>query len=92
MARQLFPLGQIVSTSGALEAFQRAGEEPLTYILRHVTGDWGDLDPHDKALNERGVGGGDRLFSSYHLTDGTKVWIITEHDRSATTVLLPDEY
>jgi hypothetical protein len=91
-AKPLFPLGRIISTPGVLEAFQKSGEEPATYIDRHVCGDWGELDPHDKALNDRGVDGGDRIFSSYRLKDRTKVWIITEHDRSVTTVLLPDEY
>jgi hypothetical protein len=91
-AKPLFPLGAIVATPGALEAFQTSGEEPATYLDRHVSGDWGELDPHDKAQNDRGVEGGDRLFSSYRLQDKTKIWIITEHDRSVTTVLLPEDY
>jgi hypothetical protein len=91
-AKPLFPLGAIVSTPGALRAFQTSGEEPATYLDRHVCGDWGELGPLDKALNDRGIEGGDRIFSSYRLKDQTKIWIITEHDRSVTTVLLPADY
>lgn len=92
MAEPLFPLGRIVATPGALDAFGKTAEEPLIYLRRHVSGDWGDLDAHDKALNERGVNGGDRIFSTYRLKDNTKIYIITEWDRSVTTVLLPSEY
>lgn len=61
-------------------------------LLRHVTGDWGDLDEHDCQENELSVVQCFRLFSSYTLSNGTKLWIITEADRSATTLLLPSEY
>lgn len=87
-----FVLGQIVSTPGALEALDRTREGPFTFIARHVRGDWGDLDHEDRRENERSVDAGDRIFSAYHLKDGTKIWIITEADRSATTILLPEEY
>nr|MBA2637786.1 hypothetical protein [Solirubrobacterales bacterium] len=55
-------------------------------------GDWGEVDEEDKAANERSLKEGTRLLSAYHLKDGTKVWLITEADRSATTLLLPQEY
>jgi hypothetical protein len=88
----LFNLGQLVATPGALRALESAGESPFAYVERHVTGDWGDLVEEDKQENELALKSGFRLFSSYRLRDETKIWIITEHDRSATTLLLPSEY
>jgi hypothetical protein len=87
-----FSAGKVVSTAGALDALSRIGENPLTYIARHVAGDWGDLEEEDRLENDRSLRDGSRLLSAYHLRDGTKIWIITEADRSATTVLLPEEY
>ncbi len=60
--------------------------------IRHAAGDWGDVDEHDRRENEQSLDHGFRLFSVYHAADGTKFWIITEADRSATTVLLPEDY
>ncbi len=88
----LFPLGQVMATPGALAAFEAAGEDPATYLDRHNVGDWGDLDEHDIKENEYSLGRGLRLWSAYILSTGVKVWVITEADRSATTVLLPSEY
>ena len=62
------------------------------FLARHVVGDWGDLDEDDRAENELSIREGFRLLSAYHLRDGTRIWIITEADRSSTTVLLPSEY
>lgn len=90
-----FRLGQTLATPGVLEALDRAGEKPDAlgpYLARHMCGDWGDLDDHDRAANEHAVPAGERILSAYRLGDGTRVWIITEWDRSATTVLLPEEY
>jgi hypothetical protein len=87
-----FPLGRLVATPGALGALEQAGESPGTFVKRHVTGDWGELDEHDRQENEVSVVNGFRLLSAYTLSDGTKIWIITEADRSATTLLLPSEY
>ena len=87
-----FDLGRIVATPGALKALERAGETPLTFLRRHVAGDWGNLDEHDRTENELSVREGFRLLSAYELSDGTKIWIITEADRSSTTILLPSEY
>lgn len=92
MSINRFPLGQIVATPGALDALGTAGNDPLAYIRRHVTGDWGDVEPEDANENEYSVGRSLRILSSYHLNDGTRLWIITEADRSATTLLLPEEY
>ena len=92
MATALFPLGQLVATPGALDAIWRNRAGAWTYLSRHVTGDWGDLNDADKAENELSVREGFRILSAYSLPDGTRIWIITEADRSATTILLPDEY
>jgi len=87
-----FQLGWLVATPGALAALEASGDSALKFLNRHVSGDWGDLDAHDKAENEFAVNRHLRIFSAYVLTDGTKIWIITEADRSATTILLPSEY
>jgi len=87
-----FLLGRLLATPAALEACAVSGENPLRFIVRHARGDWGDLSSEDKLANERALEEGTRLLSAYHLKDGTKIWIITEWDRSATTVLLPEEY
>lgn len=92
MSINRFPLGQIVATPGALDALAAAGNDPLAYIRRHVTGDWGDVEQEDANENEYSVGRFLRILSSYHMADGTRLWIITEADRSATTLLLPEEY
>ncbi len=90
--RALFDLGQVVGTPGALQAIQDAEQNPLEFLVRHVTGDWGDLDDVDKEENDRSVTMGYRILSAYKLASGTKIWIITEWDRSVTTYLLPQEY
>jgi hypothetical protein len=85
------PLGRIVATPGALEVLSEAGEDPLGFLARHASGDWGELDPHDRRENERSLKHGWRLLSSYPV-GGKTVWITTEADRSVTTILLPEEY
>ena len=90
-ALHCFPLGQLLTTPAALGALQAAGLTPLALLARHAAGDWGDLDLKDKQLNERALRDGGRLFSAYCLAAGSKVWIITEADRAATTVLLPED-
>jgi len=92
MPEAKFPLGRILATPGSLKAFSDAHEEPLTYLTRHASGDWGDVDREDWEENDQCINRKLRIFSAYHLHDGTKVWIITEADRSATTILLPHEY
>lgn len=87
-----FPFGQIVATPGALHALEEAGERPATFLKRHVVGDWGEVDEQDQQENERSLADGCRLLSAYTLSTGTKLWIITEADRSSTTLLLPSEY
>jgi len=87
-----FQPGQIVATPGVLEAFRASGEEPLPFLQRHLTGDWGELDEHDVRENELSLERGWRILSCYRLRNGTRIWIITEADRSVTTFLLPAEY
>lgn len=90
--KPLFALGQVVATPGALSALETAGQTPHEFLDRHVIGDWGSLPKEDIAENERALKHGSRLFSGYNLADDTRMWIITEWDRSATTLLLPNEY
>lgn len=90
--RPLFNLGQVVATPGALETLQAAGIDPAMLLARHVTGDWGDLVDEDKQANDEALVHGSRIFSSYQLESGEKIWLITEADRSATTFLRPEEY
>ncbi len=85
-----FRLGRIVATPNALSKLTQ--EEIVTAIRRHQAGDWGDLDDHDQQENELSLKKGFRLLSAYHNAAGTKFWIITESDRSVTTVLLPEDY
>jgi hypothetical protein len=87
-----FPLGRVVATPGALEAFVREEEHYLPFLVRHARGDWGEVCAEDAGANDEALQGGGRLFSAYRLRDKTKIWIITEADRSSTCILLPDEY
>lgn len=90
--KPLFSLGQVVATPGALEALNDAGQDPGEFIRRHVTGDWGNLDEHDHRENELAVKHGNRLLSAYETNKKVRIWVITEWDRSVTTILLPEEY
>jgi hypothetical protein len=85
------PLGRVVATPGALKLLMEAKEHPFDYLARHASGDWGDLCAFDRRQNEIALREGYRVLSSYETTAG-KVWIITEADRSFTTILLPEEY
>jgi len=87
-----FELGRVVATPGALDAMEEAGTEPSELLRRHLVGDWGEVPKEDARENERSLRHGWRLLSSYPLRTGAKLWIITEADRSATTMLLPSEY
>jgi hypothetical protein len=93
MSKALFSLGQIVATPGALSALGDDGTSAEDLLKRHVTGDWGELSEEDRQENELSVKEGFRILSAYKLpSTGVKLWVITEADRSATTLLLPDEY
>lgn len=83
-------LGRIVATPNALGKLTH--EDILVAIQRHQGGDWGDVDEEDRRENDLSLKEGFRLLSVYHAKNGTKFWIITEADRSVTTVLLPEDY
>ena len=85
-----FALGRVVATPNVLDAVSQ--DEIFDAIQRHQSCDWGDVSCQDKWSNDRAVKSGERLLSVYYSEDGTKFWIITEADRSATTVLLPEDY
>ena len=85
-----FSLGRLVATPAALEAL--TADDINAALARHHRGDWGDVGKEDHAENELSLQKGLRLFSVYHGAQGTKFYIITEHDRSVTTVLLPSDY
>ena len=87
-----FELGQIVATPGALAAIKKAGQQPGEFLTRHINRDWGDLDEEDRNENEYSLERGFRLLSAYKTNAGDRLWIITEADRSVTTLLLPEEY
>jgi len=90
--KALFPLGQIVATPAALEAIEEAGQTPADFLARHAAGDWGGVSPDDAQENELSLKEGYRLMSVYWTAKEEKLYLITEADRSATTMLLPDEY
>jgi hypothetical protein len=101
MAAPRFELGQLCYTPGAQKVMQHYHVSPFQLIARHVTGDWGDICSEDAQTNEQALQDGSRIFSVYvlppPLSEGetlsaVKVWIITEADRSVTTILLPEEY
>jgi hypothetical protein len=88
----LFSLGQIVATPGALSALEKARQPPQEFLSRHVRGEWGELCEEDQRENAFSLERGFRLFSCYRTNAGTKLYVITEADRSVTTILLPEEY
>lgn len=95
----LFPLGQTVATPGALRLLAKFSVSPVDLLQRHISGDWGDLGLRDRHTNNLALVNGERLLSSYALDgeksqdpDGPRVWVITEHDRSVTTILRPEDY
>lgn len=85
-----FPTGRLMMTSGAHAELSEA--EVFNALFRHVSGDWGDLCEQDRDENDAALKRGGRLLSRYCSQTGTIFWIITECDRSVTTVLLPEEY
>jgi hypothetical protein len=87
------PLGRVVGTMGALAAFAGALDEDMnTFLTRHANGDWGEVNEHDRRANEYALEQDLRVLSAYTLSSGERIWIITEADRSSTTILLPEEY
>ena len=92
MATAKFSLGSLVATPGALTAIEASGQQPDAYLLRHGSGDWGELDADDRQSNETAIEYGLRILSAYQLPTGVRIWIITEADRCSTCILLPEEY
>lgn len=90
-SKALFPLGRTLITPGALEACKSFPMPPDLLFLRHVTGDWAELDREDQARNRHALLDDSRIFSSYHIGD-IHFFVITEADRSVTTILLAHEY
>jgi hypothetical protein len=87
----LFRLGRLVATRGAIALMETARIDPLELLRRHQSGDWGDLDEEDRRENDYAVSRFLRIFSAYG-TSPNRLWVITEADRSMTTILRPDEY
>ena len=87
---QKFELGQVLITPGARDDLEL--KDVASSLVRHASGDFGDVSEEDWELNEEAVDTGDRILSAYHDRNGVKFWIITEWDRSATTILLPSDY
>jgi hypothetical protein len=90
--QSLFSVGRVTVTPGALELMGEYEINPMDLLLRHVAGDWGDLDEEDKKENDFSVTRDLRILSAYKVAYEKKLWIITEADRSSTTILLPAEY
>lgn len=90
--KALFSLGMTFLTIGANEALEESNQLPIEFLAKHQTGDWGIVCTEDRRENELSVKNGFRILSAYRTTNGTKLWVITEADRSSTTILLPSEY
>lgn len=92
-----FPLGRLVATPAALKALEESGQTPDFFLGKHASGDFGEIDPEDRQLNDQAILDGSRIFSVYKTLRGKRIWIITEAtdeqgNRAATTILLPDDY
>jgi len=87
----LFQFGSFVATPAALAHCEKHKVNPLLLLGRHINGDWGDLDQNDIKADENALAYGDRIFSSYKIGD-SKVWVITEADRSSTCLMLAEDY
>jgi hypothetical protein len=90
ITRSLFPLGQTVITRNALGKLHP--EDIQVALARHAGGDWGECGPQDARANDTALADGSRLLSVYRDRHGERFWIITEWNRSATTILLPEDY
>lgn len=88
----LFDLGQTVMTIGAKEALAESNQSPSEFLARHQSGDWGIVSKDDAKENALSLKEGFRIMSVYKISQNVKLWIITEADRSSTTILLPNEY
>lgn len=93
LSRPLFPLGRLLATPAAIDLLHRTGTNATSLLCRHQCGDFGDLDASDVRANRAAILSGARILSCYKIgARQEKVWVITEADRDATTILLPSEY
>ncbi len=98
MADASFSLGRLLATPAALAVLAAAGQTAAEFLDRHRRGDWGEVGDADRRLNDQAVAHEDDparrgcVLSAYGTRLAVKLWVITEHDRSATTLLLPDDY
>ena len=95
LEKVLFDIGHTYITNGVDSLMDEDGEfrQFVSHsFTRHCSGDWGDLDDEDKQTNEWALKNGERLFSKYNYNDDVSIYIITEWDRSVTTILFPEEY
>lgn len=91
-AQARFPLGELVTTPGALAALTEAGQSPQQFVARHQAADWGECCSDDQIANDQALLHGERLISVYRTAINVRIWIITEADRASTCILLPEEY
>jgi hypothetical protein len=89
---QKFRLGRVAATPAALRAIDDAGQTPDFFLDRHAQGDWGEMDAGDRRANDEALVSGDRIVSAYRTLKNARIWLITEADRSTTTIILPSEY
>lgn len=87
----LFELGETVMTIGAEAFLSEKSFDPLLLLVAHQSGDWSHMSPECQEENKEALEKGYRILSSYKI-EGETIWVITEWDRSVTTILLPDEY
>ena len=98
MPEPKFEMGRLVITAALQHDLEESDtekdwhDEINLFVSRHLFGDWGDVDTHDGSVNDRAVVNGDRVVSAYTTTNGIKIWVITEWDRSVTTLLRPEDY
>lgn len=90
--RPKFELGHIVATPAALESLRESGQDGSEFLNRHVRGDYGEMPTEDVSANDEAIRDGARVMSAYTTLNGKKLWVITEADRSVTTLLLPEDY
>jgi hypothetical protein len=91
-SNQKFRLGQVAASPAALKAIDDSGQTPDFFLDRHAQGDWGEVDAEDGRANDEAVVNGDRIVSAYRTLKNVRIWIVTEADRSTTTIILPEQY
>jgi hypothetical protein len=85
-------LGQVTATPGAIQTLEESGQTPEFFLERHQTGDWGHVCDADRQSNEEAIQLGGRILSAYRTLKGANLWVVTEADRTVTTILTPEEY